>query len=296
MGSQCRIVAPSPRLAELGRSLVDDLERCWTRFTLDSELARMNAHAGRVCLVSAELHAVLRTAETARRLSGGRFDVRCLDAVERAGYTTSWHGPAADGDADGRGHPCGRRATGEVSPLASWDGPIELVDDPPAVVLPPGCRIDLGGIGKGYAADLVADALRAAGADRVQVELGGDVRVSGPPWHGSAWTVEVEDPHDRRRTAAVVELPEGAVATSSVLRRRWVRDGVATHHLIDVRTMRPAETDLVAVTAIASLTWRAEVAAKCALMAGRDGAAEALAPFGARGLLFGRDGTIEEVG
>ncbi len=282
MGSRCRVIAPDGALAARGRALVERLESSWTRFRPDSELAAVNRSAGRLCLISDELHSALRVAEVARGLSGGRFDIRCLDAVEAAGYRGSWD----EGDAL---PPCPDRV------IAQPDGPAELFDDPPAVVLPPGQRIDLGGIGKGYAADLVVDELLAVGADRVQVELGGDIRVEGTPWVGDTWRVEIEHPRDPTRVLAEIEIAGGAVATSSVLRRRWIRDGVVSHHLIDMRTMRPAVTDLVAVTAIAATTWQAEVAAKSTLVAGSATAVEVLGPFGARALLVTNDGEVLEV-
>ena len=277
MGSRCRIVAPEPTLAMFGRRRVEELDRRWTRFH-DSELTALNEHRGRVCLISPDLHAVLAVAETAHRLSGGLFDIRCLDAVVEAGYRSAYD-----------------ERTGTHTPVVATDEPVELFDDPPAVLVPATHRIDLGGIGKGFAADLVVEELRQAGADHVQVELGGDVRVSGTPWGRRTWTVEVEDPRIRTRTVAELDIDSGAVATSSVLRKRWTRDGRTSHHLIDPRTMRPAATDLVAVTAVADTAWRAEVAAKCAVISGSADAGDVLARLDATGLLFTADGAIVEV-
>ncbi len=277
MGSRCRVVAPGPSLATRGRHRVEELDRRWTRFHA-SELTRLNENQGHLCLISPDLHHILSVAETAHRLSGGLFDIRCLDAVVEAGYSSAYELRS------------GRPGRGDVV-----DEGVEVFDDPPGAVVPAGCRIDLGGIGKGLAADIVADLLRGAGAEHVQVELGGDIRVSGAPWDGRTWRVEVEDPRVRTRTVAELEIESGAVATSSVLRKRWVRDGRTSHHLIDPRTMRPADTDLVAVTAVADTAWRAEVAAKCALIAGRGRAGDVLAGLDAHGILFTADGAMVEV-
>ena len=121
------------------------------------------------------------------------------------------------------------------------------------------------------------------------------MRVAGPSWRGGSWTVEVEHPSDRDRVICEIDLDGGAVATSSVLRRRWSGPGGDSHHVIDPRTMRPADTDLVAVTAVATEAWRADVAATCGLIAGRAGAADVAASFGVRLLLFTADGAIDEV-
>ncbi len=287
MGSRCRIVAPTSHEVDRGRATVERLEQSWTRFRPDSELNWLNAGAGRLCLVSDDLHAVLTVAERAHRISKGTFDIRCLDAVEGVGYTRSWDEGSVDAT-DSTFDP-------DAVPTLPADDQFVLFDEPPAVIVPSGHRLDLGGIGKGFAADVVADELIAAGAACVQVELGGDVRVAGSGWTDGGWTVEIEHPHDPDRVVATVDIDEGAVATSSVLKRRWRNHGVVSHHLIDVRTMQSADTDLVAVTAIADRAWRAEVAAKCALIAGATDAADVVDSFGAGALLFGADGTIVEV-
>ena len=288
MGSRCRVVAPDPQHAQEARRLVDELERCWTRFAPDSELSRVNAAAGDLCLISRELHLALSIAARAHELSRGLFDIRCLDAVERVGYDRSWE------DQQGRHLPRPARSAG-CTASAAPPSAVELFDDPPAVLVTTGQRLDLGGIGKGLAADLVVERLLAAGADRVQVELGGDLRVAGDPWVGDRWTVEVDDALVPGRTALELDLDGGAaVATSSVLRRRWRRDGLTTHHIIDPRTMASAPSDLVTVTAIAHEAWRADVAAKCALIAGRARAAETAERLGARVLLFDARGYIDE--
>ena len=76
-------------------------------------------------------------------------------------------------------------------------GDVELDDLVRAVRLPPGVALDLGGIGKGAAADEVSAQLLDAGLPGVTgvlVNLGGDLRARGdaPPPHG--WVVDVDDP------------------------------------------------------------------------------------------------------
>ena len=139
------------------------------------------------------------------------------------------------------------------------------------ILLPRGCALDLGGIGKGRAADLVIDELAsdsdAAGAC---VNLGGDLRVFGAaPDESPAWAVAIEEPQDAAATMTVVGLADGALATSSTTRRRWQGDdGVTRHHLIDPRTGAPASTSLQSVTVIAGSAMEAEIHAKASLIAG----------------------------
>ena len=103
----------------------------------------------------------------------------------------------------------------------------------------------------------------------------------------TAWTVSVDHP---RRDVPLVRLGlrDGAVATSTTLRRRWTLDGVVRHHLIDPRSGLPSDTDLELATVVAAEAWIAEALTKAVLLRGsevavrrdRRHAAEALAVDG----------------
>jgi len=84
----------------------------------------------------------------------------------------------------------------------------------------------------------------------------------------------------------VVALTDGAVATSSRLRRRWQRDGKWRHHLIDPRTGLPAAGEVDAAVIVAGEAAWAEVLAKAVVVAGADAGAGLVRSFGATGLLF----------
>ena len=272
MGTNCRVVAPDGDLAHRAVALVGELEQTWSRFLPDSEIAQLNRSAGRLCVVSAVTFELIVRAEQACAATGGAFNPLMLDQLVALGYDTTW-----DDVTDAPGVP--------TMPSPGSVQPIELFDDVKAVRLPEGTAFDPGGIGKGLAGDLVAAALLDEGAGSVQVELGGDVRVAGPPWSGDEWQVQVDDRDHGAAVAATISLPEGGVATSSVVRRRWRRGDVDVHHLLDPSTGSSADTDLDAVTAVAPTLWWAEVVAKVALMAGSDGARSVFDRYDMSGLL-----------
>ena len=96
-----------------------------------------------------------------------------------------------------------------------------------------------------------------------------------------------------QRSFGVLALASGddlAVATSSVLGRRWSRGGRSQHHLIDPITGAPMHSRIVAVTVLARRAWLADVATKVVL----DGGAWPVAlgdPLPA--IAFHADGTLE---
>jgi thiamine biosynthesis lipoprotein len=249
------VVGGDASLLTIARGRVRDLERRWSRFVPTSDVARLNHAAGAPVTVSRETVDLVVRARDGARTSGGRFNPLVLDALEAAGYRQTFAR-------------IGRPDVGVASGVPAPDATaIEVDAGARAVTLPRGSRFDPGGIGKGYAADLVAGELRCLGAHGVCVNVGGDLRVAGaPPGPGDAWLIAVrDDPCDA--PVAHVAVADGAVATTSRSRRRWTTaDGAQHHHVIDPATGRSAVTPVVQATVVASEAWRAEVLSKVAFL------------------------------
>ena len=157
---------------------------------------------------------------------------------------------------------------------------------------PPGVRFDSGGIGKGLAADLLAEWLAAHA--RFVVDCGGDLRVGGTAIAAEPFDVLVEHPLSGEHTHSF-RLGGGAVATSGLNVRVWRRDdGRYAHHLIDPATGEPAWTGLIGATALGPTAVEAETLAKAALLSGPEGARRVLA--GGGGLIVHDHGEVELVG
>ncbi len=163
-----------------------------------------------------------------------------------------------------------------------------------SITLPADVALDLGGIGKGLAADRLAAALMDAGAVGVCVDLGGDVHVAGSGPLGGPWSIVVKDPFGTGTTGAL-SIRDGAVATSTRLVRSWRRGGRRVHHLVDPRTGDCAETGLASVTVVAGSTGWAEVLAKAAFIAGAADGATLLAEAGVTGLFVHDDGRVTDL-
>lgn len=279
MGTQVELLvvdAPAGALRDAGSRLAG-LEARWSRFRSDSEISTLNRAAGRPVAVSPETFTLVTLAVLGWRVTGGRFDPTVLGALEAAGYDRSFEQLAA-----------GRRGGAPASGPAPGLGGITLDAGTGTVTLPAGTRLDFGGIGKGYAADLLCAELRAAGAAGVCVNVGGDLRVSGTPPRDGSWAVAVPHPHGGQ--AAILELTEGAVATSSPTRRAWHAGGRPVHHLIDPRTGQPARTGVLQVTVVTGEGWRAEVAGKAAFLAGLPAALELVTRMGVEALVIDERG------
>jgi thiamine biosynthesis lipoprotein len=260
MGSTAHVVVLGPRAAALVlrcRARLAELEARWSRFRDDSEVSVLNRSAGTDVIVSHDTALLVQRALDGWRVTDGAFDPTVLGAMLRAGYDRDFR---LLRDHDGR-DPSIRN---ETSLALGADG-IEVDLGTRRVYLPAGVGLDPGGIGKGLAADIVAAELLVEGAEGVCVNVGGDVRVVGGAPDGAGWRVELEDPESDMRFARVV-LADGAVATSSPLRRRWRGTRGEMHHLVDPRTGDVADTDARSVTVVAAEAWQAEVLAKAAIL------------------------------
>ena len=120
-----------------------------------------------------------------------------------------------------------------------------------------GGRLDPSGYVKGWAAERAADALRAAGARRWAINVGGDIACSGEPVPGSPWRIGVRHPDDASRTVLVLGVRRGAVATSGLYERGAhvadARDGSVPVAWRAITVLAPdlATADAVATAALA---------------------------------------------
>ena len=285
MGSEAHVVVVGARASSLdsAHELLDELESRWSRFRPDSEVSRLNACAGDWMTVSAETFALLERAQLAHERTAGRFDPFRLHDVLRAGYGTAPGVPLAASDLP--------------DPTHDGIGHVELDAAQRTARLPPGVGFDPGGLGKGFAADLVAEWLAESGAAGVCVNVGGDLRVLGAGPDGGPWVVAIDDPRSDGGPLCSLQLADGGVATSSRCRRRWVdADGREVHHLIDPATGEPARTEVLAATVVAAEAWQAESLSKVAFLAPSDRLDDLLAAAGADGLVVRADGVVTTPG
>ena len=95
-------------------------------------------------------------------------------------------------------------------------------------------QLDLGGIGKGFAADLIFDHLVEAGYENSLVVAGGDLRIGDPPPDKEGWEVSLRT--FRMSPMSSISLKNCAVSTSGDLYQNFQSDGTQYSHLIDLET------------------------------------------------------------
>jgi thiamine biosynthesis lipoprotein len=284
MGTTLSVLAPTDadQAGPLVEDLFDDWDRRFSRFRPDSELSRINRSAGERVEASRQFRAVARAAVAAAHATNGLFDPTLGARIVALGYDRTFLELPLD-----------RPAMARLAPWSAgaWRS-IEIDDAAGTIRMPVGAQLDFGGIAKGMAVDAALDLLEARGIGPVAVDAGGDLAVRGTPPTEEAWAVELAD----AAGAPTVWITEGALATSSTIRRTWQVGSARHHHLIDPRTGAPTESGLRAVTVVARTARIAEVAAKVALILGLVGGSRFLDGRGLSAVLVDDEGIATPVG
>ena len=246
-------------LATRGRARTLELHHLWTRFEPDSDVSRVNAQAGNGAtrVDSRTINAALRAVE-GWRVTNGSYDPTVHNALVAYGYDRTFRDMGAR-DAQATGAPVSQSSRSACSEIQ-----VDVAAQ--TIALPVDVGLDFGGIGKGLAGDMVADELIALGAVGVMVNIGGDVRVVGEA-PDREWVIAIDDPSPGCRVPNV-RLRSGAVAVSSTAWRRWSCGDGEAHHIIDPRTMRPTQLDIVGAVVVAGSGWWAEVLTKALMVEG----------------------------
>lgn len=268
LGTWIRIVAQHRDEAVAERAVarafaaIDRVDAQMSIHRPDSELARVNAAAGRHAVaVSPALLDVVQRARRDAFETGGVHDPTVLPLMRLYGFYHS-----------GRTHlPTDR----EIARTLDLMGARLIVLDRAAGTLGlarEGAGLDLGSIGKGWAVDRAAEALRAAGVTAGLVDVGRNVYGLGRPDESSeGWRVGVLHP-TTGEVDRVFTLHDTAVATSGNYEQWTELDGKRVGHLLDALHGRPANPHLSA-TVLAETGLESDENASRAFLLGRAGVA-----------------------
>ena len=227
--------------AQAGIDEVRRIEQKYSRYRPDSLLSRINAAAGHDPVqIDQETHALLQLGGHLHRASEGRFDL--TSGVLRRAWDFRAKRVPTQAQIDA------------LLPLVGWGCVVVSAEH---VQLPQrGMELDLGGLGKEYAADRAADMCLALGMHGGFVDLGGDIRVIGPRADGTGWRFGIRDPLNAGSLSGELTLTSGALATSGDYERGFEVDGKRYGHLLDARSGWPVDhwrsVSVAAPTAVAA--------------------------------------------
>ncbi|MFK5973160.1 MAG: FAD:protein FMN transferase [Flavobacteriaceae bacterium] len=230
MGTQIRLVfytsdhirADSASKAVFSR--IDELNAELSDYLVDSELNMLCLQAGKDVSVSSDLYLILKASVAVSEQTKGAFDVTTgpLIRLWRRVRKTKI-----------------KPSTSQIKKAMQKVGHHYIVfpDTNTIRLEKKGMQLDLGGIGKGFAADEVLKVFELYGIRSALVDMGGDIRVSDPPPNKKHWVLAFSYYNaDRKEIVQKIKLKNQAVATSGDLYQYLEIDGIRYSHIIDPQT------------------------------------------------------------
>jgi FAD:protein FMN transferase len=207
------------------------LEGVLSEWRDDTEIGRVNGHAGEWVPIGTELKDVLEKSLWAGKISEGTFDItfQVMSGVWKFGTNQEQNPKLPD-----------PKLIARLKRNIDYRK-VELDAPGARVRLPKGFQLGLGGIAKGYIVDRAADVLKRAGLTAFLVQAGGDLYGAGKKPDGTHWVSGIQDPRGPSgEFFATIELEDHAFSTAGDYARSFVVNGRRYHHIIDPRTGYPA--------------------------------------------------------
>lgn len=239
--------APASRADLLAKKVADRIssfDKNYSRFRPDSWVTKVGTNPG-AHKVPDDFAPMFRLYQKMHQLTDGAVTPLIGDAMERAGYNAQYS-----------------LVPSKLQSIPKLEDVLEFSNNTLHVKY--GCVLDFGASGKGYLVDLVAELLETEGVTSYLIDAGGDMRVASPAPHKSApvTTVALEDPNDPKKAIGQVNLggaqQRSCLCGSAGNRRKWAN----FHHIIDPRTLRPAD-EVTATWVVAGSTMLADGLATC---------------------------------
>ena len=216
------------------------LYRMLSAFLPESEVSLINKNAGiKETHISPETCSLLQKAIKYSELTGGAFDITIRPAVKlwNFGYQTKKI-PSRD-------------ELVKIKELVNYKKLHINMDTSTVFLEEPGQEIDLGGIAKGYAADMIRNDLLKNGVRNGMMNFGGTILTIGENSWNRPWRVGIQNPiRERGCRIGSIQPGEAAMVTSAVNERFFIKDNNLYHHLLDPDTLKPSQSGVYSVTAI----------------------------------------------
>lgn len=214
---------------------IKELESLWSVTDEDSEIYQANYSSGQFVQMSADTAALVSFALEMARKTEGALEPTLYPVLRAWGFTTEQK---------------------QVPSQEELDRLLSLVDysqislQGNRLTVPDGMELDLGAVGKGYAADLATEVLREQGIESALLSLGGNIQAVGSRPDGTDWRIGIRAPWEKENLG-VFQVRDAAVVTSGGYENYFEdTQGNIYWHIIDPSTGFPAHSGLQSVTII----------------------------------------------
>ena len=250
-----------------------------SRFTEGSWIYRINEKAGKEAVeIPSDVFLLVESAVEMAERTGGTFNPAIGPLSSLWGIGT----PDAKVPSD--------TEIAAVLPLLDWH---DVVLDPlesTAFLTREGMALDLGGVGKGWAADKLRDFLISRGVESALINLGGCITVIGDN-QGRPWRIGIQTPFAASgEYFTIVTLSDGeSLVTSGGYQRYIEKDGIRYHHILSSESGYPYRSDLLSASIISESATLGDFLSTTFFAVGHDRAEDLASEFGVRVILLSDD-------
>ncbi|MCM1224119.1 MAG: FAD:protein FMN transferase, partial [Lachnospiraceae bacterium] len=244
---------------EDAESKIAELEKLWSVTDENSDIYKINCSRGEPVSISSETKEILSFALGMAEKTGGVLEPTIYPVITAWGFTTEQNRIPSSSELQ------------EILENVDYRRVVLSGDE---VALPDGMELDLGAVGKGYAADVVTDILKDRGVSSALLNLGGNIQAVGAKPDGSDWRVGLQNPFGDSYVG-VLSVSDSAVVTSGSYERYFIGDdGRRYGHILNPFTGYPAETGLASVTIVAEAGKLSDALSTSLFVMGLEGAVD----------------------
>lgn len=220
---------------ESAKQKIQELESLWSVTDENSEIYRANHSNGQSVQVSADTAALVSFVLEMAGKTEGALEPTLYPVLRAWGFTTEQKQVPSQEELE------------RLLSLVDYSQ-ISLQGD--LLTVPEGMKLDLGAVGKGYAADLATEVLHEQGVESALLSLGGNIQAVGSRPDGTDWRIGIRAPWEEENLG-ILQVSDAAVVTSGGYENYFEDDqGNIYWHIIDPSTGFPAHSGLQSVTII----------------------------------------------
>lgn len=234
--------------------LCEQMEQIFSRNDENSELYKINHRTSNTVAISSHMKKVIETGLEAYEISNHKFDITIAPLLEIYSFQNNPKVPTQDQ---------------LIATLPKVDAGTIKLSENTLVFENSETKIDLGGLAKGYIADILKEYLENRNVKNALINLGGNVLCINTKSDGTAWKVGIQKPFDEKGEALyVVKADDVSVVSSGIYERNFEQAGILYHHLLDATTGLPCNNGLWQVSIITSSSLKADMLSSVVFLMG----------------------------
>lgn len=214
------------------KELIKNIENKMSAHKDGSDIININNSNGEKVSIDNQTLEVIKRGLFFGNLSNGIFDISIgpLVTLWNVGESSE---PPKDEDID------------KLLPLIEYKN-IDVDSDGSVSLLNPNMKLDLGGIAKGYAADVVKNYLVSEGVTSAIINLGGNINLIGKKIDNSDWNIGIQHPREERgKYVGILSINDTSLVSSGDYERYFIADGVRYHHILNSETGYPVRGEFI---------------------------------------------------